>query len=70
MRPMTYNEELERWEVHMDGWFDDLRCGECLRIQIGGKGIPCRLELDQDWYVIMEEARFNLRKKDLYQVEI
>lgn len=69
-RAMTYNRESERWEVHMDGWFDGLHCGECLEIRIGDRGIPCTIELDRDWYVIMREARFYLRKKDTYQVQI
>ncbi|TVY08342.1 DUF5348 domain-containing protein [Paenibacillus cremeus] len=69
-RTMMYSRASGRWEVHINGWLYELNCGEWLEIRIGDKGIPCRIELDRDWYVIMREARFNLRKKDTYQVEI
>ncbi|WP_245554830.1 DUF5348 domain-containing protein [Cohnella laeviribosi] len=45
-----------------------MHCGECFEIRVGDRGIRCRLELDRNWYVIMREARFNLRSKDIYQV--
>jgi hypothetical protein len=67
-RKMTYSPKSERWGVHMDGWFAGYHCGESLVIRIGDKGVECRMEYDQEWYVIMKEARFNLRKKDTYQV--
>jgi hypothetical protein len=69
-RKMTYNWDSERWEVHMDGSIEGLHCGEFLEIRVGDRGIPCRIELDRDWYVVMREARFYLRKTDNYQVEI
>ena len=67
-RNMTYNQETERWEVHMDGWFADVHCGESFTLRVGDKWIPCRMELDCDWYVIMEETQFTLRQKKVYQV--
>jgi len=67
-RKLTYNGETERWEIHMDGWFDALHCGESLKIRIGETAIPCRIECDRDWYVIMSEARFNLKIQFTYQV--
>lgn len=67
-RYMTYSSESERWEIHMDGWFDGIHCGEEVIIRIGDKGIACRMEYDHDWYIIMKPARFYLRKKDTYQV--
>lgn len=66
---MTYDPDRERWVVHMDGESHGLHCGECMEIRIGDRGVPCRLEMDRDWYVIMREARFTLRKKDLYQIQ-
>jgi hypothetical protein len=67
---MTYDQEGDRWIVHVEGGLCTLHCGNFLEIRIGDRGIPCRLELDHEWYVVMQEARFYLRKKDTYQVEI
>ena len=67
-RNMTYNQETERWEIHMDGWFSGVHCGECLTLRVGDQWIPCRMELDRDWYVIMKETQFTLRQKKVYQV--
>lgn len=67
---MTYDRDGVCWRVHLEGGSYALHCGECLEIRVGDRGIPCRIELDRDWYVIMRETRFNLRKKDTYQVDI
>lgn len=68
---MTYDRDSDRWMVHMEDGSYGMRCGECLEIRtVGDSGIPCRIELDREWYVITREARFALRKKDTYQVEI
>lgn len=67
---MTYDRDMDRWVVHLEDSLYGLHCGECLEIRIGDRGVPCRIELDREWYVVMREARFNLRKRDAYQVEI
>lgn len=67
---MSYNNEGDRWIVDVGKGHCALHCGNFLEIRIGDGGIPCRIELDHDWYVVMQGARFYLRKRDTYQVEI
>ena len=67
---MSYDKADDRWVVDVGHGSCALHCGNFLEIRVGDKGIPCRIELDRDWYVVMQEARFYLRKKDTYQVEI
>lgn len=67
---VAYDSDWDRWAVHMDGQTYDLHCGECFRIRIGGYGMICRMEYDQDWYVIMDGASFILRQKNRYQVQL
>lgn len=70
---MTYDRDAERWMVHLDGGRYPMHCGECLEIRVTDDvGMTCRLELelDREWYVITEESRFYLRKKDTYQIHI
>lgn len=67
---MSYDKAGDRWVVDVGYGKYALHCGNFLEIRIGDRGIPCRMELDRDWYVVMQEVRFYLRKKDTYQVEI
>ncbi|TFJ90633.1 DUF5348 domain-containing protein [Lentibacillus salicampi] len=67
---MIYNPDLECWMVELRGRSYPLHCGECFELLLGRDKLPCRLELDNDWYVIMEEMRFNLREQDSYKVII
>jgi len=68
--PMTYDADSNCWMVHLESGRYPMHCGEFLEIRDGERGIPCRLELDRDWYVIMQEVRFYLRKKDTYQIHV
>lgn len=67
---LTYCKDAACWMVHMEGKVSPMYCGEWMNMRIGDKGIPCRLEMDRDWYVILGQTRFDLRKKDTYLVEI
>lgn len=65
---MTYDQEVKGWFVQLEEKAYPVYCGECFEIRIGDGGIPCRIELDRHWYVIMREARFNLRNKEIYYI--
>jgi hypothetical protein len=65
---MVYDREANSWFVQLEKKTYPIYCGECFELRIGDNGIPCRLELDRYWYVIMREAQFNLRNKDIYQI--
>lgn len=65
---MIYDHDVACWRVALNGRSYPLHCGECFELRIGGDKIPCRLELDRDWYVIVHDVRFNLREKEVYSV--
>lgn len=67
---MKYDQESERWIVVLRGREHGLHCGESFGLSLDEISIPCRLELDQQWYVVMPGARFNLRARDTYKIEI
>lgn len=67
---MAYDEMFDRWVVKMSEKEISMSCGEHLKVIIAGHTIPCRLELARDWYVIMDGARFDLRKTDKYIVQL
>lgn len=65
---LKYDSKADRWTVHMNGYSYGLHCGECFELRIGDKSIPCRLEYDNAWYVIMHDTRFDLRTRNTYKV--
>lgn len=69
-RVMTYDREIDRWIVDSEGRCYSLHCGEGFNLSIGSMSIPCRIEYDSQWYIIMPGARFYLRTGSSYKVEI
>lgn len=69
-REMTYDPEQERWMVELDGQKHGLHCGELFELKIGKHYIPCRLELGNDWYIVLPGAQFNLRRWETYKIAI
>ncbi|MCC0567347.1 DUF5348 domain-containing protein [Brevibacillus borstelensis] len=67
---MRYDEELDRWYVELDGRNYGLHCGECFEIYIGAQPIPCRIEMDSHWYLIIEDISFDLRRSSTYLVNV
>ena len=65
---MFYDADSECWCVQLNDKIYGLNCGESFKLSIDGKLIPCTLELDSDWYVVMKDVRFYLRQKDKYKV--
>lgn len=67
---MSYDSEQERWIISLENRKYGLRCGEYFHILAGKEKLPCRLELDSEWYIILSDVRFNLRVQDTYLVSI
>lgn len=67
---MKYDRELGNWVVVMGGHEYGLHCGEWFDLSLGETSIPCRLELDRQWYVVMCGVRFHLHPKETYKVEV
>ncbi|XJZ27067.1 DUF5348 domain-containing protein [Bacillota bacterium Lsc_1132] len=67
---MRYDNEQEQWYVDIMGRKHAIHCRESFELYIGKKPIPCRLELAKNWFVIMDDVRFDLREGDQYTVRI
>ncbi|MFC4620574.1 DUF5348 domain-containing protein [Camelliibacillus cellulosilyticus] len=67
---MIYDDDSDRWIVDFNGRFYGLHCGETFELAIGKTAIPCRIELDSVWYIVLQGIRFNLRKQDTYRIII
>lgn len=51
---LKYDKDLECWFVVYEGKEMMMHCGEWFNLCIGkDRGIPCRLELGHQWYVVM-----------------
>lgn len=67
---MSYDSDQERWVVDIGNRKYGLHCGEYFHLLVGKSKFPCRLELDSEWYIILQGVRFNLRIQDIYLVSI
>lgn len=67
---MTYSHEQDRWVVDVKNHSHELHCGEGFELLLNSISIPCRIEYDHQWYVIMPGARFNLKIGTSYKVTI
>ncbi len=67
---MRFDREYERWCVELQGRNYGLHCGESMELYIGGEPVACRLERDLEWYVILKDVCFNLRKSAKYMVNV
>jgi hypothetical protein len=67
---MEYDLVEDRWVVDMGLNRYALHCGDGLDIYIGEQKMPCSIELDKDWYIIMRGARFYLHQSETYYVEV
>jgi hypothetical protein len=67
---MKYNRELDSWFVFLHDCKFLMHCGYWFELSFGESSIPCRLEMDREWYVIMRGVRFYLHPKETYKVEI
>lgn len=67
---LLYCKERNRWNVH--DVYDKpagMHCGECFEIQVGQSWLPCRIELDKEWFVIFSNSTiFHLHPKARYNV--
>jgi hypothetical protein len=74
-REMEYYDFLNCWVVD---WFDDHRgyevhCGDSFKLYLDdGKILSCRIELGQDWYIIVGQngTEFYLKPNETYRVII
>jgi hypothetical protein len=67
---MKYDRELNCWMVVLGGREYMIHCGEWFDLSFGEGSVPCRLELDRKWYVVMQGMRFYLHPKERYMVEL
>ncbi len=55
------------WMVVLGGKEYMLHCGEWFDLSFGETSVPCRLELDRQWYVVMRGFDFIcIRKKSIW----
>lgn len=70
---LKYDRETDRWGYPQgnDDWLIDyLHCGDVFLLKIGEHSLKCRIEMDNDWYVISSKTRFKLHPKETYEIQI
>ena len=67
---LSYDWEEDRWCAVWETKRYALHCGQSLEFCMGGRMVPCRLELSHDWYIITPESRFVLHRSERYAVNV
>lgn len=65
---IRYDMAREAWCVKQGGDWYPLRCGEAFHLQLGSSWLPCRLELDSNWYVVTMGTKLRLHSRTRYTV--
>lgn len=67
---LIYCDTKNRWEIHHDNQKAlPVHCGDHFYILVEGKYLPCRIELDVNWYVDLGQSIFYLHPKMRYRVK-
>ncbi|NTZ16429.1 hypothetical protein EXW96_20845 [Paenibacillus sp. JMULE4] len=67
---IRYDADRDVWCVPTSARPSPLHCGECFTLYVGSKAYECRLELDTDWYVLMQDTKFVLHRRTVYAVSL
>ncbi|MGV2886062.1 DUF5348 domain-containing protein [Paenibacillus taichungensis] len=67
---ICYEPDRDEWCVDLGQRRYGLHCGECFTLYVGNKAYECRLELDTDWYVLMQDTKFVLHRRTVYAIGI
>lgn len=67
---LMYDPETDRWIIDAGSRAYSLHCGDCFQLNIGNQCIPCRIEMDWQWYIVMGNTRLDLRVQETYPVVI
>ena len=67
---MQYDQGKEQWLVEFGEINYFLHCGESFELYIGKRPMRCRLELANNWYVIMDNTSFDLRENSQYMIKL
>ena len=51
---LVYDSRMERYDIRFDlcVYLGGLHCGQCFDVKLGGKWIPTRIEMGEDWYLV------------------
>ncbi|MBD2844964.1 DUF5348 domain-containing protein [Paenibacillus sp. IB182496] len=68
---LLFNSASERWEIREA--YDhpqSVHCGESFDLQIGTVFLTCRVEMDAEWYVIVQNTSFYLHPGFRYRIRV
>lgn len=69
MQRFAYEPETDRWIVYSGGdYYCALHCGDCFSLKVEGSYFPVRVEMDNDWYVILDIYKIVLNPKQEYAI--
>ena len=51
---LCYDRESGRYDIFLGNgrYYGGLHCGDCFDVEVDGRWIPVRIEMDDDWYLV------------------
>ena len=51
---LYYDKSSGRYDIRFDveSYYGGLHCGDCFDVEVDGRWIPVRIEMDDDWYLV------------------
>jgi hypothetical protein len=66
---LIYCSSSDHWQAYETGeYYCPIHCGDSICIRIKDRYFEARVELDSEWYVLIEEDKFHLHPKQTYDV--
>lgn len=65
---LIYDPKTKRWHAYEGrNYRCPLHCGDYIDIRVKTHYLPARIERDTQWYVIIEDLKFRLHPKQIYE---
>lgn len=51
---LCYDRESGRYDIYMGkgSYYGGLHCGDCFDVEVDGRWVPVRIEMEDDWYLV------------------
>lgn len=51
---LFYDPESGRYDIRfgLESYYGGLHCGECFDVKVQDRGVPVRIEMDEEWYLV------------------
>lgn len=69
MQILAYEADTDRWHVYCGNeYFCSIHCGDCFKLRVEDHYLPVRIEMDYEWYVVLDTYKIVLSPRRKYAI--